>query len=818
MVGQKEPVYYRIAVAGPFKRGSSSFEWRVVHALEALGHTVFLFYPRLQPWLFDEQGDLNSGLLSNFLHSQDVDFLLLAQGCLLQKGSEVPEGVLVGFLVSDGFMNTRDAKEIAATEAQFSFVCGRNLGNAIGYPNPIELEAVADCEYAITPLANTVLLEPGLLCLQDATPERVAFLDALTERVTMPIRCLGDGWDEPYRYGGAPEPFDNVIVYASRSSVGCLRFNAGEQADTFARVLVATDGVPEVEVGEQATIKDIASRIDSLAVTWRPHAMGKLQEDDGQEQSLEVELAQALSKVCTDVVPERSFGITEPRRVVCVLAYVGRGNFGDEYIFQTIERRLRTVHPGASVVAVSENPQHTMMHRGTYAISQDETAMLNYVLERSSVALVLAGLLFDQGIRWTMGKAEVVGMPTHSDIPGIASFVTLARLNEATTLFYGIGAGPLNNRDSQLLVRLMGTMGSKFLGRDAITTKLIRDCGVPESQVASYADIAFLGKREDCRHEDLVLVDSWQEKNVPPGNKMLAISLREYENLPADFAIRFAHALDELSKLNEHMVPVFCVLDPSDRVIVQDVIDAMDSAEHALVFDPGDSVEALSELLARCYLGFSMRYHCSLVLMRNGVPSVGLAYLPKVTGLYQEMGATDALLSPDASASLIVETINMLASEHDERSARVHERARQLTKRALDAEQCLLDCVDESYRKKTGAVAESAYFIRSIPGTVQDAIWARERIQQKLEKASAEHDRLKDELDASHKETEALQQERQHLYDELKKAEAEQQKLRRDLIESRAEVQAVRNSTSYRLGNVVAKPAAQLRDVLRHGK
>ena len=54
--------------------------------------------------------------------------------------------------------------------------------------------------------------------------------------------------------------------------------------------------------------------------------------------------------------------------------------------------------------------------------------------------LVIAGLLFDQGIRWSIGKAELASSMPHTDIAGIAAYVELAYMNDARPVLYGIGA------------------------------------------------------------------------------------------------------------------------------------------------------------------------------------------------------------------------------------------------------------------------------------------------------------------------------------------------------------------------------------------
>lgn len=693
--------YYRIAIACPCAEGSASLGWRAKEALESLGHTVFPFCPALQPRLFDERGDLDGAAVSRFLDRQEVDFLLLAQGCLLQESASVPPSCAVGLLASGDRLSGRTADEVAGSGAVFTFAVGERaetLAYELGLTHVVPLAAVADSAWLSTPLANTIA-------------------------------------EGPFELSG--DPFDNAFAYSTQTGL-----SEDELADDFLRA-----------------------------------AFRARHEMPPRRQTLEDELARGLEQIRPFLALGQAPGTEEPRVVVCAMAYVGRGNFGDEYIYQTIDRRLRRAYPGATLVAVSEDPLHTLAHRGTYAISQANLALLNHVLARSSVALVLAGLLFDQGIRWTMGKAETFGYPIHSDIPGITEFCTLAHLNGARPVFYGIGAGPLEVEDSKRLVSLVGELGAVFMTRDEETAQLIRACPVPEAQVTTYADVAFLG---DASH--VPVVDDWTANNVSEGNAMLAVSLRDYETTPADFAERVARALDGFVESHPNITPVFCILDPGDAGLSRQIVGLMAHGSAARTFDPGDDLDALVDLLARCRLGLSMRYHCSLVLMRSGVPTCGLDYLPKVGSLYRELGAADALLPADATADDLLDVLCRLESEHEDRSGQVLESANVMTGRAAEAEQVLWRLIDAGRCGKEGRIP-TTFFLRGRP---EVDVRVEQRLGRVRDEAEAERERLQAEVD----------------------------ELRRRLAEAKDEVEAVRGSTSYRVGNAAVRPLVHLRDAL----
>ena len=466
-------------------------------AFEKQGHTVFLFTPKMWPELFDEAGTFDATALSRFFEVQRPDCLMLAEGigaCGLDAAAS--RGVAVGMLVAA--RSEAEASVAKSSGAPFDFaitISGRSLRleEVDGFDGVVGACApAADATYASTPIANLIAFGPGIMCLQDATPARVAFFDELVAdgRFGGAVRCFGAGWPERF----ASDPTFTHIAYSARSSAACVVFgdlgagsqNANAPADARevkspadalltdeALVLVRADGAKLACVGEglspwRAERMDICEKDITEAHEALIAAVADQQSSDAAFESrrlpvdsqgpfLDGSLLAALESV-REQLSERGLmaGLPAPRTIVSVLGYVGMGNFGDEYILATVDRRLRELIRGCSIVAVGENPLHTLRERGIYSITLQDKRVLDRVLAASSAALVIAGLLFDQGIRWSIGKAELASSMPHTDIAGIAAYVELAYMNDARPVLYGIGAGPLDVADGRSLVRLMG--------------------------------------------------------------------------------------------------------------------------------------------------------------------------------------------------------------------------------------------------------------------------------------------------------------------------------------------------------------------------
>ena len=785
--------YFNIVLITRLNAGMYSLSWRVKKATEARGHTVFVFTPDRWPGLFDASGNLELAGLGRFLEVQKPDCLVVCDGMGASAPAGAPAGLPCGMLCA----SLREARASVAnsTPGILGFALGVGsfaLGaHAVaGFDGTVlACPPLADEAHAREPLANDVACKPGVLCVQDATPERLAFMQGLAARpelADMDVRCFGEGWPEPFRRA----PAHAGIAYAARSSFACVVFgDAADVPDVLATdsllALVRADGAELVCVGETPspwcaeraeTYPDTAGALGALAgraaglrAADAPFFSRRLPPATAAgTPRLDDALADALSSLQALYAPRGLMaGSPVARAVACVLGYFGMGNFGDEYILSTLVERTRRLAPGATVIAVGENPEHTLRTRGVYSLTLGDKYALDEVLAHTSVALVAAGLLFDQGIRWTMGKAELVSYLPHTDVPGIASYVELAFMNEAVPLFYGCGAGPLDVADGRALVRLMGRLGARFLTRDEQTATLVRSCGVPEEQVRAEADVAFLGSAEHTPDVDAWLAD---EALDLAHTRLVAVSLRAYENAPDELPVRVAHALDAAARRHADVAFAGCVLDPSDRAVIEAVRRAMTMPERLHVFDVGEAVEPVADLLARCSAGVSMRYHCSLVLGAGGHPCVGLGYLPKVAALYEDLGEIDALLAMDASAEQISRALERVLTWDAARLASLSDHVDGLRRRAAEAEADMWGLMQVGAPAKAGPVAHEL-FLRTIPAS-------------ELEKA-----RMRAEAAGERARADALEH------------ELEETRQRRD--EALAEVSAVRACHSYRLGHAL---------------
>ena len=711
-------MYYRFALLANPSDGSASFSWRVKCALENLGHTVFWFTPQRHPFLFGEGSRaVNLDLLEKFLGRQKPDALLTADG-------------------------------IELTDAQMRHMgklCGTTI---VGDLADLDLPVIVDETYLRTPLANTIAYSPRIICLQDATEARVAALkelEPLCKESGLVIRCKGKGWPKGWRIDTKGW---NWLVYTSRAAVAQIVFeDEGDAPDANLVVLTRADGAPVIAVplAQEAgptSIEEAGELLrgiiaDGLPLESRRFATNTDADAPTLENSLSVALADLSRQAEAQGVMK---GCEVPRTIISILGYFGMGNYGDELILATLDERLRAAVEGSSVIAVSENPEHTLIERGIYATTLKDIVAVDHTLAASSAALVVAGLLFDQGIRWTAGKAETFTSAHVSDIPGITAYVSLAVANDTPAVFHGIGAGPLEVLDGRQLVKLMGKQGALFTPRDNETGDLIRSCGVPADQVIDGADTIFLTAGDAAEPPR-----DGTGRSAQPGS--VAIALREYESTPVDFPARMARALDIVAAAHPDARFAFCILDPGDRSLAENVIAAAACKQQCFIQDYGNDLLALTAFLQSARAGFSMRYHSALVMSAAGIPCVGMDYLPKVASLYEDLHIANLLVPPTATAKQCAEALRSALESADTWRATLRDSVVPLQTASMHAFNRLLERIERVCLAKSGAIP-AEFFPHTRPAPQRRAVG----LEKSLAEAKADRDALKAECSKKNQE------------------------------------------------------------------
>ena len=596
------------------KLGVASPSWRLRCCLEADGVAVFWFTPSSHPWLF-ENGRVITNKCATFLGLHRDAALVTCDGILLPELESVRSAV---FDFDDS--------------APEGFVLRRREGGGVVVgcfsPEPDDMLIRSVVANGQIPVADYVIIGDY--------SEAAASIACQIEELGFLVAAIGEGWPDRFLIAGC----QGAAFYCLSRAAGVIL--VGD--DLSATDLFCVNLNKKLSHGMSFRYQvDIEADRKSNSSGPLASVEGLTPLQDKGEPNPPAFYSDALREKLLSAANDGSGTKASDSRYVVLLGYVGAANFGDELILSSVGKTISSRLPHGNLLAVSENPEHTFCERGVYPLSLSDKVELNHYLRRASLSLVVAGLLFDQGIRWTCGKNELFSSVIHSDFPGIVAFNVMSFMNGVHTDYYGIGAGPLVLRDGHALLRVASRLDASFFARDANTYNLLEGAGVDVSRLSLYADAAFAIKPMSSEGEGPV--GAARLLNKIPGPYVF-VSLRDYEGIPSGFTDRVACALDSLLEENEGISVVFGLLDPRDSSVSNAVMTSMRNASRCHVFGDSDDLDSLRWLMENAVCGVAMRYHCALLMSAAGRPCVGLGYLPKVEALYSQLGLASRLCLP----------------------------------------------------------------------------------------------------------------------------------------------------------------------------
>lgn len=403
--------------------------------------------------------------------------------------------------------------------------------------------------------------------------------------------------------------------------------------------------------------------------TFKPHCVAL-----GSESARDI-LA-ACHTACENGLP----AMERPAKRFLVFGYLGKDNFGDEFVFSLILREIRKRWPEAVVTAIGQDPQATFARHGVTSIEPDMKFEMDILMNGAAALVFMAGVVFDAPcFDWTAGKTELFLNP-YSEIPGQVSCVQLAWMHSTPAIYLGIGAGPLANPDAQALMRLAGLCRPLFAARDAETANLLEKAGIDPNLIKQTADVSLMLAKE-------------REAFVHPAQcPRIVVALRDFPSIDEDFPRRVASALDEC--IERHGAsPLFLDFEPDDRAIHQRTADAMRHGEEAAFETARTNREALA-LIGSANIVLATRLHGSIIANAFGIPSVGFDYNEKVRSHYKLMGHEELLCPLDASSDHMVKALDLAFDQRDSLSQRLQSRTDQLAHNSLQNFELLADMVE----------------------------------------------------------------------------------------------------------------------------
>jgi polysaccharide pyruvyl transferase CsaB len=549
-----------------------------------------------------------------------------------------------------------------------------------GVRNTMWLPFGIDRDYILADVPDAPELHADVICLGHAKgrPERNETMRRVAERHD--VRVYGTGWELP----GAEVVRDERQMQAARAgrihvnfavtraayvNVKCgvfeavgaggvvctSRFEEMERFFAYGREIVefgdADDLVNVLDglLADPARLEQIRRAAFQRLITEHlyEHRWLKLFEDI--ERDLAGEGEEILTRERAAIVAETLAADGRPPRRVVISGFYGARNLGDDLLLQSIADGIKERSDGPVQITVAAHNAERVRELGFDAFTRhDVSAGRDAIRDGSAIVLGGGGLWHDH----TFEKAG--GLPgwfegARISVTGLGTLPVMAKVLGRQFHVFGMGVGPLADPEAQALVRYLAEQADTIQVRDDTSAELLGEISGGTLDVRVMPDPVYGLRLPERRLPDAV-------RRLRAGWRLVAVNLRPWPQAEEDGTYAaVAQALERLAVAGD-VAFVGVPMQAGDRVddaAIRAVLDQLGTSVPTFVLPSDSPVEEVLGTLEAVDVAISMRLHASLLAHRFSVPAVGIAYDPKVTEHFAQLGLTRRCLPLTAGAEQI---------------------------------------------------------------------------------------------------------------------------------------------------------------------
>lgn len=305
---------------------------------------------------------------------------------------------------------------------------------------------------------------------------------------------------------------------------------------------------------------------------------------------------------------------------IAISGYYGFQNAGDEAVLAGLVMALRSARSSKDleITALSIDPEKTALEHGIRAAHRYRVGAVLKTLSKADLVLSGGGSLLQDSTS------------AHSIFYYLA-IVRIAQMMGKKTMFIAQGIGPLARKRSRRLTRSVANRLSAITVRDSASAELLKEIGVTKP-VTVTADPALLLEPEHLE---------------PPSDERCALSLRPWKGTEQYLADRLAEAYAEaLSDVPLLFMPMHGEKDSEVQTFFAVALrEHLDTAVRIAKPCAQCNASLLLLIASRARMVIGMRLHALIFAAACGVPSIALAYDPKVAAFMEQSGQSDACYS-----------------------------------------------------------------------------------------------------------------------------------------------------------------------------
>ncbi|MGP3610271.1 polysaccharide pyruvyl transferase family protein [Anoxybacillus sp. PDR2] len=313
---------------------------------------------------------------------------------------------------------------------------------------------------------------------------------------------------------------------------------------------------------------------------------------------------------------------------VLIHGFYGAGNAGDDAILHSIIRTLKQVNHQIEIVVIawSKNIKAYYGDEKIDYIYGLDFKRIAQALKESALLIVGGGGLFQD---YNTFAPENLFIDQKGALNYYSAPIILAKMLNIKTMLYAVGVGPLASEESKRAMKWIGEMVDSITVRDAASAQLLTSLGISKQQLS--ADPVITLPAADQTNFSLNKKTSL--------HKYIGLNLRNW-SYDRKSAKKAEHQLiSVLNQLSEKYLVTFVIMSfnklPSELEKARQLAKRLKGDSLILPYDC--SPEEYKSMCRELDLMIAMRLHASIFALSEGVPSIGLSYDDKVSGLYQEL-------------------------------------------------------------------------------------------------------------------------------------------------------------------------------------
>ena len=202
-------------------------------------------------------------------------------------------------------------------------------------------------------------------------------------------------------------------------------------------------------------------------------------------------------------------------------------------------------------------------------------------------------------------------------------------------MVYANGIGPINKPKNRENAKAVLSKADYITLREADSFDELKSLGINGKNVKVTADPALTIVPADGKRADELLKACGADAN----EKLIGISVRNWKNCRADFMDSVSGALDAICE-KYNLVPLFLPLKfPEDIQTSNELASKMTTKGH--IITQKLTAKEIVAVTGRCKTILAMRLHSLIYAANTNIPTVAIAYDPKVSGFMNYLGMED---------------------------------------------------------------------------------------------------------------------------------------------------------------------------------